>query len=396
MLTARLVDAPEAKTLGLVDEVHPADALERRARELAAQIATFAPLTLAAAKEATRRILAALHREGRRGPPPLLLPERGLPGGRPGVPREAARGVEGPLTPCPPAAAPARPRPAGRRWTSGRGRGAGGRHRGARARARGVDVALLDRAPLPRDKTCGGGVVARALESLPPGVGDSRRAAARPGRVPLRGRGRRRDRRAGRRRSSTWPCGRRSTSRSPRPRAPRGRRSAPCARRASRARAGPRPARDEPRAVRARFLVAADGATGPTARAAGWTEPLSTVPALEAEVEVPPASSPASPTAPGSTSVPRPAATAGSSRRRTISRWASASSRGAARGGGSGTSSPATSTPSGSARRACCAFAGRPSRCGPDGTPPVAGSSSPAMPPASRIRSRARGSRSRS
>jgi enoyl-CoA hydratase len=59
MLTARLVDAAEAKTLGLVDEVHAGDALERRVRELAAQIATFAPLTLAAAKEATRRILGA-------------------------------------------------------------------------------------------------------------------------------------------------------------------------------------------------------------------------------------------------------------------------------------------------------------------------------------------------
>jgi enoyl-CoA hydratase/carnithine racemase len=53
------IRAREAKALGLVDEVHPADALERRVRELAAQIATFAPLTLAAAKEATRRILAA-------------------------------------------------------------------------------------------------------------------------------------------------------------------------------------------------------------------------------------------------------------------------------------------------------------------------------------------------
>jgi flavin-dependent dehydrogenase len=39
---------------------------------------------------------------------------------------------------------------------------------------------------------------------------------------------------------------------------------------------------------RARFLVAADGATGPTARAAGWTQPLASVPALDAEVEVPP------------------------------------------------------------------------------------------------------------
>src|SRR5262249_45494632 len=34
----------------------------------------------------------------------------------------------------------------------------------------GVDVMLLDRAALPRDKTCGGGVVARALATLPPGV----------------------------------------------------------------------------------------------------------------------------------------------------------------------------------------------------------------------------------
>src|SRR5262245_26953876 len=59
MLTARLVEATEAKALGLVDEVLAADALERRVRELGAQIATFAPLTLAAAKEATRRILAA-------------------------------------------------------------------------------------------------------------------------------------------------------------------------------------------------------------------------------------------------------------------------------------------------------------------------------------------------
>jgi enoyl-CoA hydratase/carnithine racemase len=59
MLTARLVDAAEARALGLVDEVHAGEALEGRVRELAAQIATFAPLTLAAAKEATRRILGA-------------------------------------------------------------------------------------------------------------------------------------------------------------------------------------------------------------------------------------------------------------------------------------------------------------------------------------------------
>src|SRR5215471_9024574 len=34
----------------------------------------------------------------------------------------------------------------------------------------GVCVTLLDRATLPRDKTCGGGVVARALAMLPSGI----------------------------------------------------------------------------------------------------------------------------------------------------------------------------------------------------------------------------------
>src|SRR5438034_580344 len=59
VLTARLVDAAEAKAIGLVDEVHPAQALLARTRELAGGIAEHAPLTLAAAKEATRRLLAA-------------------------------------------------------------------------------------------------------------------------------------------------------------------------------------------------------------------------------------------------------------------------------------------------------------------------------------------------
>ena len=60
VLTARLLDAEEARTIGLVDRVHPALELESRARELAASFAELAPLTLAATKEATRRILAAL------------------------------------------------------------------------------------------------------------------------------------------------------------------------------------------------------------------------------------------------------------------------------------------------------------------------------------------------
>jgi enoyl-CoA hydratase/carnithine racemase len=60
VLTARLLDAAEARAIGLVDQVHPAAELEPRARELASSLAGLAPLTLAATKEATRRVIAAL------------------------------------------------------------------------------------------------------------------------------------------------------------------------------------------------------------------------------------------------------------------------------------------------------------------------------------------------
>jgi enoyl-CoA hydratase/carnithine racemase len=60
VLTARLLDAAEAKTVGLIDRIHPAPELPSRARELAASLAELAPLTLAATKEATRCMLAVL------------------------------------------------------------------------------------------------------------------------------------------------------------------------------------------------------------------------------------------------------------------------------------------------------------------------------------------------
>lgn len=60
VITARLIGAAEAKTMGLVDEVHAPAALEGRARELAARISEHAPLTLAAVKEATRRYIAGV------------------------------------------------------------------------------------------------------------------------------------------------------------------------------------------------------------------------------------------------------------------------------------------------------------------------------------------------
>lgn len=60
VITARLLGAAEARSIGLVDEVHPLGALELRTRELAARIAEHAPLTLAAVKEATRRYIAGV------------------------------------------------------------------------------------------------------------------------------------------------------------------------------------------------------------------------------------------------------------------------------------------------------------------------------------------------
>jgi enoyl-CoA hydratase len=56
VLTARLMDAEEARQAGLVDEVVPAERLEARVRELAHHVAGLAPLTLQAVKEAVRRM----------------------------------------------------------------------------------------------------------------------------------------------------------------------------------------------------------------------------------------------------------------------------------------------------------------------------------------------------
>ncbi len=60
IMTSRLIEAEEALAIGLVSELfEDADALFARADELAAQIATFAPLTLRATKEIFVRMMAA-------------------------------------------------------------------------------------------------------------------------------------------------------------------------------------------------------------------------------------------------------------------------------------------------------------------------------------------------
>ena len=58
LFTGRLVSGAEAQTLGMVNRLAPADEIERTVRELAATLASNAPLTLRATKEMIRRVLA--------------------------------------------------------------------------------------------------------------------------------------------------------------------------------------------------------------------------------------------------------------------------------------------------------------------------------------------------
>ena len=66
MLTAQIVDAPEALRLGLVDEVQPAADLLPRARALAETIASMAPLAVAGVLEAVQRGEGASFTDGLR------------------------------------------------------------------------------------------------------------------------------------------------------------------------------------------------------------------------------------------------------------------------------------------------------------------------------------------
>jgi enoyl-CoA hydratase/carnithine racemase len=56
--TARLVEAAEAREIGLANEVVAPDVLIERVTALADQIASYAPLTIQVTKEAVRRVLA--------------------------------------------------------------------------------------------------------------------------------------------------------------------------------------------------------------------------------------------------------------------------------------------------------------------------------------------------
>ncbi|MGZ8259725.1 MAG: enoyl-CoA hydratase [Caldimonas sp.] len=59
IFTARLLSAAEALAAGFVHEIVAAEAIEARVRELAAQVAAHAPITLRVTKEAIRRLQEA-------------------------------------------------------------------------------------------------------------------------------------------------------------------------------------------------------------------------------------------------------------------------------------------------------------------------------------------------
>src|SRR5216683_1838292 len=64
IFTARLIEAPEALALGLLNEVVPdVETLQRRAGETARLVASHAPITLEVTKEAVRRIRRTLSRD---------------------------------------------------------------------------------------------------------------------------------------------------------------------------------------------------------------------------------------------------------------------------------------------------------------------------------------------
>jgi len=59
MYTGRLIPAPEAQAMGLINRVVPKESIESEVMTLARQIADNAPLTIRATKEMTRRLMEA-------------------------------------------------------------------------------------------------------------------------------------------------------------------------------------------------------------------------------------------------------------------------------------------------------------------------------------------------
>jgi geranylgeranyl reductase family protein len=158
----------------------------------------------------------------------------------------------------------------------------------ARALAQaGARVILLEKAILPRYKTCGGGLVGKTLPRLPEGAESAIERRCHAATLVLPGRG------------LTFHATRESPVVCTAMRATLDARMAEAAVKAGATLVTETPvtgleAGDTVRlstpagTVRARTVIAADGAGGPTARLAGWTEPPPLIPAVEHEVRVAP------------------------------------------------------------------------------------------------------------
>ena len=151
----------------------------------------------------------------------------------------------------------------------------------------GASVALIEKETLPRYKTCGGGLVRRALQFLPPDVElpvqDPCAAVA----MHIRGG---RSFRVQRAHPIVVMTMRSELDHALTQVAVRAGAvlHSPCELHALAQDARGVELQTSTGVLRAAFVIAADGALGPTARSAGWTKPVETVAALEAEVTLAP------------------------------------------------------------------------------------------------------------
>ena len=96
IFTGRLIPAPEAQAIGLINRVVAKESIESEVMALATQIASNAPLTIRATKEMTRRLMDARQpRAGRRGSDRDAPHERRLQGRGRCVPVQAQAPVDG-------------------------------------------------------------------------------------------------------------------------------------------------------------------------------------------------------------------------------------------------------------------------------------------------------------
>jgi geranylgeranyl reductase family protein len=151
---------------------------------------------------------------------------------------------------------------------------------------KGLTVLIVEAASLPRYKSCGGAVVQRAAELIPASVAVPWERQFLTAEMVVHDLGRRFVARGGAPLAATVMRGAFDHALVKAAEAQGAIVWAPCRVRTIRHRGSYVEVETERGYVRTGFVIAADGATGTTARSAGWTTPLFTIPALAWEVEV--------------------------------------------------------------------------------------------------------------